>query len=1724
MKTKKRILSALFAVLLMVSIFPSGTFAEEPEDGAATVTTQNEFLDALADDTVTHIIAKEVDLYVEQGIELTKDLTIDETASLTVRDNGLLIVHSGKTLTLNGDAIIRDSGELRIGGKLEIAENAKLFVGSAMTAVAPAEIENNGSVVIGDDPERGFGRISLFDIISEGDPDPKNIRIENVTLVGKPLGGEGGHISRIADVNGPNSLDYAMDDSSYDSIQISTFHDTQDPEDGVDVTYPGDLTVTKPMDILENDSLTVTGNLTISEPGGELVIDGTLDVNGGLTNNNIMYIGGILNIGGEGINNSYYMLSPRGTINNDGAELLITGSVGADYSRGYYVETQADWDAAVADKAHCYEILIGVEASDGDAIVVSDAVELTSNLRVEGELTIEKEASLTLSRRFDHEMPYAYDEGNHIYGTVINDGTLNADIWMDICGTLENNGIINLAGYGEDESGNWITDGHIFLYSFFNEAGEPYWEGLLENAGIINNRNFISINNSSSLENQPSGEIYNYGEITQWFRDEGAQFPLENRGLIYGRVDLDYTHLCYQWLDRDEDKFFEPKEVNTDSHFVEQPSHTANVLFMVYDYDSDQGEWVYTPIGHDELIVDPFDEMDPENPIFKIEAIPEKDVSDNAELTANKDKYATVHFLDWGKNLMGYRNGTGEDAPIYLLPVMVRLPELGFYSSAEVPPTTASYINTFGGFAYEPNSEPENRTFYMIADIDDKILNSDPSFEYGIIEGMGKVSVEPTYDDSSEPAGDKRVCKVAIKDNVYGSFPLNIRLTVRNDEEVIWEGERFIWIEEEESEGLVFAWPDWRDGQNGDYRFNYPILQENHIGYETNANIGIGGATVAFFFRHQDGGGNWVYEPLSAGQLSVVQDNSGIELKEWEDLEAGDIPGNDPDHAGPEEANYKFTQMDAAKFGNYTLRYTVESGSEQVDYDLPITVRLPDVAFYSNPDATEENYIKDFTYSPEDRIFYMIAKPDFEVWEGVTSEYEIYDGDDKFDVAPALTVGVYAVTVKEGVFGDARFHGKIRLLDEGNERWSSDRDIFVNEAETEGLVYRNLDWDNGHFENGDWGLETRLNADPRGHVGIFYKKESAGEGRWNYTPVDVQFDDGNMTVSPLEPEQVYSGGDGSKNVDNAAYYRSIIFKNLGSFNINYAESDGQGGEKTFTLPVNVDLPSLGAYRSTDKNMDNWLREVDFAEYREALLIPHGVNMANVDLSKSEFRANGAILVYDSDNDVFLWSEGIDGVKLRVEPYREEGLIKHFTATVLLTPFAADFDLEIRLRDGEGREIAGNNIRFMSSLPDVDVGNTGIVLETPVATGSVNDTTVTLPNVPASSVHYATFVSGVLGDSGYLLQLTGDSTGARLYLFDENWTLIDQSAFENLSEEGRSAAIWTTGLTPGQTYYLAAHNESDLASTMQLFAGLRSTPDVPVITLEHSDQGTLGLEVSGAAEGQRYILFVKIDGEWKDRGWEPFDEEQEPRFVHAFDLLNDGETATAFAAAIGQDGIWGERAEIDVSVTRSDTQTGGLDVTRMEIPDINRIYLRTGDSDTVFANGAYMRFHHEGADGRWDYHASLFGDGSRVAQGDAFVDAEGVAAGGTWILAEYTESGGGGTYTIGWKTYIDTGKNLGQLTEGIFDIFLCNIESETRKVNASLEIYTTASGSFDCIFALYDEDGRMVDIGIQKGVEPAPGETLSEDLFYPEGKTVKWCKLFLLNEDIEPIVENFSKSL
>ena len=160
-------------------------------------------------------------------------------------------------------------------------------------------------------------------------------------------------------------------------------------------------------------------------------------------------------------------------------------------------------------------------------------------------------------------------------------------------------------------------------------------------------------------------------------------------------------------------------------------------------------------------------------------------------------------------------------------------------------------------------------------------------------------------------------------------------------------------------------------------------------------------------------------------------------------------------------------------------------------------------------------------------------------------------------------------------------------------------------------------------------------------------------------------------------------------------------------------------------------------------------------------------------------------------------------------------------------------------------------------------------------------------------------------------------------------------------------------------------------------------------------------------------------------------------------------------------------------------------------------------------------------------ASFFGDGTNIAQGGGYIDPEGNFDTGPWILTKYRSVDDGPGYKEGWETLIDTGIDFGSLLRRDFDLFNAMLDTGNNRVDLSVEVRSQkpeATRATRLMYALYDSNGRLIDLVLRPKDLTAGGLSDSVSISFDPANRPARCKVFVLNEGCGPETEALMRTL
>lgn len=247
----------------------------------------------------------------------------------------------------------------------------------------------------------------------------------------------------------------------------------------------------------------------------------------------------------------------------------------------------------------------------------------------------------------------------------------------------------------------------------------------------------------------------------------------------------------------------------------------------------------------------------------------------------------------------------------------------------------------------------------------------------------------------------------------------------------------------------------------------------------------------------------------------------------------------------------KYPVLTAVGFGSGEISCTVGNNV----YTLQVDITLPQVGFYSKPEASEENYLTDWVYvDGQEDGFYLL-------WpEGTTLDHWVVDDHSRtrIEVDDSAADDGYLM-IRITAFEDDRIGMEVFFQrDDGNV----DRDFawltIQDRSPGVGLYHVDGNWDNedGPFTVEEEPLQKTMYMTPNGTALI-----------------QVLFDNGNGTVTALKASDVTVSGSVKlhKTVGQGAY----LVLEAGSVGKGYVAYTVQ--DETYRLTVHVELPDVGFY-------------------------------------------------------------------------------------------------------------------------------------------------------------------------------------------------------------------------------------------------------------------------------------------------------------------------------------------------------------------------------------------------------------------------------------------------------------------------------------------------------------------------------------------------------------------
>lgn len=247
----------------------------------------------------------------------------------------------------------------------------------------------------------------------------------------------------------------------------------------------------------------------------------------------------------------------------------------------------------------------------------------------------------------------------------------------------------------------------------------------------------------------------------------------------------------------------------------------------------------------------------------------------------------------------------------------------------------------------------------------------------------------------------------------------------------------------------------------------------------------------------------------------------------------------------------------AVDFGSGAITYTVDGET----YSLPVSVTLPKAGFYKSTAATEENFLQSWSYTGENDIFYLL-------WpENATLQSLTFDENSR----TVIRVVNESTMTAEG-------YAQIEVLSYVDDWIGADVCFRYEDQEHDDSYHANLHLENNapglrfFWVDGDWNRDDTFtiweDQDPQSQLNM------AVDGN---AFIQLNFHDGQGNSQPVtDLDNVTVSGAVSREKTVQGQYLVLRPERFGSGTITYTVNG-----KTYTLPVNVELPELGFYDTAE---------------------------------------------------------------------------------------------------------------------------------------------------------------------------------------------------------------------------------------------------------------------------------------------------------------------------------------------------------------------------------------------------------------------------------------------------------------------------------------------------------------------------------------------------------------
>jgi len=254
--------------------------------------------------------------------------------------------------------------------------------------------------------------------------------------------------------------------------------------------------------------------------------------------------------------------------------------------------------------------------------------------------------------------------------------------------------------------------------------------------------------------------------------------------------------------------------------------------------------------------------------------------------------------------------------------------------------------------------------------------------------------------------------------------------------------------------------------------------------------------------------------------------------------------------------------LDMTKLGNGVITSKTYPG-----YSIPVSVELPEVAFYRTATRSGDTYLDDaLPFTGEGSKVYILPDEEFTI-TGITLDPKNQGYDFGFFAYNIATNGKSVEVALSDDFKDDNY--RIRIHMKHNDGWNTTNDLrFEVEDLSPGLKWSYVNKNNGQYVE-DNRLNTEINGslDDSERMAVYYVN---GETK---------------TRIPMEDLDFPRNTQANLVIDDNPYYFWLDFTSLGTGQITC------GDYPNCVLPVSVELPKIGFYSSTERKANTYLRDI-----------------------------------------------------------------------------------------------------------------------------------------------------------------------------------------------------------------------------------------------------------------------------------------------------------------------------------------------------------------------------------------------------------------------------------------------------------------------------------------------------------------------------------------------------